>query len=350
MDFSSPNTQIIAAVVLVGLSYILTRLMIARVRIMDDPNERSSHAVATPRSGGIAIVTTFFIGVVALALLASDMIAAEQMFWPLVGAAGLIAVVSILDDVLELGFKAKLATQVLCAVIVMGFGIVLQDLNVPGIGDVPLGVWGYVLTLFWIVGLTNAFNFMDGIDGISGSTAVIAAINFGVIALLGGGTLMALVCALIVFSTLGFLWLNWTPAKIFMGDAGSQFLGFVLAVMAVMGANLEQAHTSFFVMPLLFLHYIWDTAFTFFRRLKNGERVTQAHRTHLYQLMNQLGLSHVQVTTVYAALSILQGLAAWVVVRSEGTLAACAIAPFLVLYAIATLVIYRRARASGLVA
>lgn len=350
MDFTSFLTHLGFGAALCVVSYVLTRIMIARVRIIDAPNARSSHSVPTPRSGGIAIVATFFIGLATVKLLGGDPALDQDFFWVFSGAALLIAVVSIFDDLAHLGFRAKLGTQVAAACVVMGFGVVVDVLHLPGLGAVHLGLWGYPLTLVWIVGLTNAFNFMDGIDGIAGGTAVIAAGFFAAITFLGGSTFVYLVSTIVVWSCLGFLVPNWQPAKIFMGDTGSQFLGFVMAVLAVMAGTFDSAHTSFFVMPMLFFHFIWDTAYTFLRRWRLGEAVTQAHRTHLYQLMNRLGLSHAQVTTAYLALGVAQGLGALVLVNVDGAARALVFLPFTAVQVALTAAVMKRARAKGLIA
>jgi UDP-GlcNAc:undecaprenyl-phosphate GlcNAc-1-phosphate transferase len=304
--------------------------------------------VPTPRSGGIAILLTFFIGVAVIKLVGGNPALDQPFFWVFVGAALLIAVVSIVDDLAQLGFKAKLVTQILSALIVMAFGVVVDRLAVPGIGLVDLGLWGYPLTLVWIVGLTNAFNFMDGIDGLSGGTVVVAGAFFAAITFFGDSTFVYLVSSVLVWSCLGFLALNWQPAKIFMGDSGSQFLGFVLAVLAVIAGTFDASHTSILVMVLLFFHYIWDTAYTFVCRLKKGAKVTEAHREHLYQLMNQLGLSHAQVTSFYLVIGAVQGLGAVVMVSLDETAQMLVFVPFVILQLILTIIVKRKARTQGL--
>ena len=135
-----------------------------------------------------------------------------------------------------------------------------------------------------------------------------------------------------------------------MGDSGSQFLGFVLAVMAVMAGRFDASHTSYLVMPLLFFHYIWDTAYTLIRRLRNGERVTQAHRTHIYQLITHLGFRHAQVTGLYLAIGALQGMGALLMVNLDGAARALVFVPFVGLQLALTFTVTRRARAKGLIA
>ena len=334
---------------LAAVSGVLTRILMKRVRIIDVPNERSSHDTPTPRSGGIAIVATVFIGLGALKLLGDTPALSADYFWIFAGAAALIAAVSIFDDLAELGFKAKLATQALAAMAVMAAGVVIDRIGLPGIGMVELGWWGYPLTFLWIVGLTNAFNFMDGIDGIAGGTAVVAAAFFAFVTLMDGSSFVYLVCLVIIGATLGFLFWNWSPAKIFMGDSGSQFLGFVLAVLAVIAGRFDASHTSYLVMPLLFFHYIWDTAYTFWRRLRAGEAVTQPHRTHLYQLLTRFGLGHAQVTSIYLSIGVAQGLGALALVNLSGSVRALVFVPFIVFQVWLTRTVSAKARAQGLI-
>lgn len=346
MDFTT-QAGLVAALAL--LSGALTWFLMKRVRIIDVPNERSSHQTPTPRSGGIAIVVSVFAGLAALKALGGDPVLEGGVFWTFAGAAALIAVVSIFDDLAGLGFKAKLLTQSLAACAVMATGVVVDRVGIPGLGMVDLGWMGYPLTFLWIVGLTNAFNFMDGIDGIAGGTAIVAAGFFAAVTLSEGASFVYLACLVIIGSTAGFLFWNWAPAKIFMGDSGSQFLGFALAVLAVIAGRFDAAHTSYLIMPLLFFHYIWDTAYTFARRLRAGEAVTQAHRTHLYQLLNQLGLSHARVTGLYLAIGAAQGVGALTLVNLSGPVRALVFVPFIVFQIALTLVVTRRARAKGLI-
>ena len=334
------------------LSAVTTWVLMKRVRIIDNPNARSSHTNPTPRSGGIAIVLTFFAGVAALWLLDGipGYVWMQGYFWAFLIAAFLIAAVSIFDDVHGIGFKGKLLLQAVCAIAVMATGGVIDQLSLPGVGTRELGWLGYPLTFAWIVGLTNAFNFMDGIDGIAGGTAAVAGAFFAVLVFQLGGGFMYLLGWIVLWAALGFLVWNWQPAKIFMGDSGSQFLGFVLAVVALLAGRFDTSHLPYLVMPLLFFHFIWDTVYTFIRRYRAGENVTEAHRSHLYQLMNRLGLSHAKVTSIYLGLGVLQGLAALVLIRLEPERQLLVFVPFIVLQLILTRVTLTRARAQGLVA
>ncbi len=352
MTFENLLMHIGFGTVLAVLSAFLTWVLMKRVRIIDTPNDRSSHTKPIPRSGGIAIVLTFFIGLVALWVLDGipSYVLGQGYFWAFLIAALLIAVVSIFDDLHGMGFKGKLILQTVCSVAVMGMGAVIDQVNLPIIGTWHLGWLSYPLTLAWIIGLTNAFNFMDGIDGIAGGTAAVAGGFFAVIVFQLGGGFLYLLGWIIFWASLGFLMWNWQPAKIFMGDSGSQFLGFVLAVLAVLAGHFDTSHLPYYVMPLLFFHYMWDTIYTFFRRYRAGENVTEGHRSHLYQLMNRLGLSHAQVTSMYLGIGVLQGIGALVLVQLEPDWQLSVFVPFIVIQLVLTRIVVRKARAQGLIA
>lgn len=348
MSATALLSHVLFAAALTMLSAVLTWLIMKKLRIVDTPNARSSHSTPTPRSGGIAIVATFFVGLAIYYLFSDQTRIAEQHFLGFIAAAFGIAVLSIYDDLHGMGFRYKLIFQIAAAGVVMAFGVLVNSVQLPMLGTVEFGLLAWPITLLWIVGLTNAFNFMDGLDGLAGGTAVIATLFFAAITFMQGSTFIYLMSIITAASTLGFLLWNFPPAKIFMGDSGSQFLGFVLAVMAVIAGAFDASHTSYFVMPLLFFHFIWDTAFTFFRRMRAGEAVTTAHRTHLYQLMNQLGASHKQVSVVQMAMTFTQGLGALLLVNVEGYLRLWVFVPFVIFQVLYTRRVMSRAKKAGL--
>lgn len=348
MTFSALAQHLVFMSALSVFSLIVTWWLMHRVKIIDVPNARSSHDTPTPRSGGLAIVTTFFVGLALLWLVGNEAHLPKDAFAGFVLAALLIAGVSIVDDIKHLSFKVKLLVQVACAGAVMALGVVIDTLSLPGLGVVELGVIGPLLTLLWIVGLTNAFNFMDGLDGIAGGTALIAALSFAVVAQSLGAGFLYLMSLVIAAGCLGFLFWNWPPAKIFMGDSGSQFLGFVLAVMAVIAGRLDAAHVPYVVMPLLFFHFIWDTVFTMLRRWRAGEDITQAHRSHLYQLFNRLGYSHLAVTSTYLAVGLAQGGAAVALVHIDGPARYWLFLPFFLWQTVFTVTVVKAAKKADL--
>ncbi len=331
------------------LAAVLTWVLIHRMKIVDEPNERSSHVHPTPRSGGLAVVASFFVGLAGLYVLADAVELVRPYFLGFFASCAVLVIVSLWDDLKGLGFRSKLLTQAACAGMVLTFGIVLDRVPVPFNGIVELGVLGYLATLVWLIAMTNAFNFMDGLDGLAGGTAALAAALFGVVTLMEGSHFVYLTSWVLVGSCLGFLVFNFPPARIFMGDVGSQFLGFAFAALAIIAMRYDHSHTSFLVMPLLFLHFLWDTGFTILRRWLAGENIARAHRTHLYQLFNRLGFSHREVTLYHYVVTVAQGLGAVAMVRIPGEARLLVFVPFLLWQASYTVVILRGAVADGLV-
>ena len=336
------------AVFLLGVSLILTRLMLDRVRIMDLPTERSSHESPTPKSGGISIVATFSIGVIIIFLIADKTLIRTDYFLGFVFSALLIAGISLYDDVKHKPFIVKLATQLLAVSLVLAFGIVIDQIALPFVGLVTLGWLSYPISFLWIMGMTNAFNFMDGLDGLAGGVAVIVSAFFCAITFSQGSTFVYITSYAILAGSLGFLIHNFPPARIFMGDVGSAFLGFVFAVLAIIAARYDHSHTSFMVMPLLVFNFIYDTFFTFIRRLLHGDRVFDPHRTHLYQLFNRIGYSHRTVSLFHYGMCILQGIAAVWMVNIPGGERTLVFLPFLAFQVLYTYIVVRSAKKAGL--
>lgn len=328
-----------------GLTYFMARF----VRVMDRPNPRSSHFRPLPKSGGIAIVATFIVGSLIIYLHADVARIDDRYFWGYVVSATLLAVVSFVDDILEKTFAAKILAQVLSASLVLASGVVIDRLAVPYWGEVPLGALGYGLTFLWILGLTNAYNFMDGLDGLAAGVAIIAAGFLCAIAFQQKSVFVYLSSYVLLAAAAGFLVFNLPPARIFMGDVGSAFLGFTFATLAVIGASFDLGHLSFYIVPMLLFHFIFDTVFTFFRRLLRGEKVHLAHRTHLYQLLNQLGYKHGAVALFHYLMTTAQGMAAFASLGLPADRRLLLFIPFLIFDAAYAFWVLRRAKAAGLI-
>lgn len=336
------------AIVLLGTSVFLTWLMLHQARIMDVPNERSAHNSPTPKSGGVSIVFTFLIGVALIFLMADKVVLRQTYFYGFVFSALLIAAVSLYDDITNKPFVIKLCTQVLAIALVLASGLVIYQIALPFVGFINLGWFGYPISFFWILGLTNAFNFMDGLDGLAGGVAAIVSAFFCFITATQGSNFVYITSYTILSGALGFLVFNWPPARVFMGDVGSAFLGFVFAVLAIIAANHDASHTSFLVMPLLLFNFIYDTFFTFLRRLARGDRVIDAHRTHLYQLCNRLGWSHWKVSLFHYGMCVAQGLGAVWMVNIPGAERLIIFIPFLLFQVVYSCIVVRLATVKGL--
>jgi len=313
------------------LAMLVTRVMLNRADIMDVPNHRSSHFRPQPKSGGLAIVITFVVGTITLQLYGPTGARQPEGFAVFVIAALAIAAISFYDDITPQPFSIKLAIQILASLLAMAGGLLIEQLPLPWLGTVSLGWLAYPLTLLWFLGMTNAFNFMDGLDGLAGGEAAIACGFFAAITLGLGSISLALTALIILAGVLGFLIFNFPPARIFMGDVGSAFLGFVFAALALMPNGPDAAAPPFLVVPLLLFNFIFDTTFTFFRRLTAGENVTMPHRTHLYQLMNRTGHDHRRVSLLHYGMGILQGLGALAMVHLAPQYHLLVFLPFLVL-------------------
>jgi UDP-GlcNAc:undecaprenyl-phosphate GlcNAc-1-phosphate transferase len=298
------------ALALALLSAAAVRLMIARP-ILDHPNDRSSHAAPTPRGGGVGVVLAFVAGMAALYVAAEFARLPPPQFLGVIGAAVAIALVSLWDDVADLRFAVKLAAQAAAALVAIGSGLVLDRLALPLFGEVPLGWLAVPITLFWIVGCTNAVNFMDGLDGLVGGSVFLAAVILCLAAEAQGGWFVYAAALFLAAGLAGFLPFNLHPARIFMGDVGSQFLGFMMAVLAVAAAGFDAAQLSFLIVPLLLFGLLFDAAFTLARRALAGERVAAAHRTHLYQMAQRSGMGVRAVAAVHWGFVLFHGLLVW---------------------------------------
>lgn len=337
------------ALALFAISVALTWAASRMVWVMDVPNQRSSHARPVPKAGGVAIVATFIAGLVTIYFVADIARIEDRYFWGFLACVALLATVSFVDDVNQHSYVAKLVTQMLCAGAVIVAGLTVEKLWVPMLGEVPLGWLAYLVTFLWVVGLTNAYNFMDGLDGLAAGVAVIAGCFLGAIAFSQQSFFVYAVSYALVASALGFLVFNFPPARIFMGDAGSTFFGFTFAALAVIGAHLDLGHLSFYVVPMLLFQFIFDTFFTFVRRLVRGEPVHLAHRTHLYQLLQRSGYSHRAVALFHYAVAVAQGVGALAIVKLEPQYRVLAFAPFLAFNSVYAWWTLARARKAGLI-
>jgi UDP-GlcNAc:undecaprenyl-phosphate GlcNAc-1-phosphate transferase len=332
-----------------AFSVALTYVMMRFVRLFDVPNERSSHSRPVPKSGGVGIVVTFVAACMFVYIVAGTARIDDRFFWAFLLCALALGVVSLIDDITQSSFMAKIFIQIVCVCAMLALGVTLKSLSLPVVGEVSLGPWGYALTFLWIVGLTNAYNFMDGLDGLAGGVAVIAACFMCAIAWNQNSFFVYITSYALIASVAGFLVFNFPPARIFMGDVGSAFLGFVFATLAIIGASFDYGRLSFYVVPLLFFHFIFDTLFTFSRRLYRGEKVLMAHRSHLYQLLNRMGHSHRAVSLYHYAMTMAQGIGALVLVNLQPHYRLIVFLPFLVFEICYAVWILGRAKALSLI-
>jgi UDP-GlcNAc:undecaprenyl-phosphate GlcNAc-1-phosphate transferase len=292
------------------VSAVAVRLMIA-FPILDHPNARSAHVRPTPRGGGVGVVVAFILGMLVLYQVADFARVAERQFIGVILAAVAIAGVALWDDMRDLSAKLRLAAQCGAALVAVASGLIVTRLSIPYVGIVDLGWVGPLLTLVWIVGCTNAVNFMDGLDGLVGGTLLIVAAALCVVAADQQGWFVYAASLFLAAGFAGFLPFNLHPARIFMGDVGSQFAGFVMAVLAVSASRFDGQQLSFLLVPLLMFGLLFDAGFTLVRRAMMGERVLSAHRTHLYQLAQRAGVGVRAVAAVHWGFAAFHASLAW---------------------------------------
>jgi UDP-N-acetylmuramyl pentapeptide phosphotransferase/UDP-N-acetylglucosamine-1-phosphate transferase len=289
-------------------SAVLTRLALAILRrraILDTPNDRSSHTIPTPRGGGWGVM---------LALLPFWIWATwrtgrlhDPLEWALIGAAVMLMAVSWVDDRRGLGPGIRFAAQFLAAGAVMA--LLPASLSLSG-GLLPPWLDRFAATIVWLW-FVNLFNFMDGIDGITGGSA--AAMGFGLTLILlryGPDPLEAFRSLMIVAVAVGFLVWNWHPAKIFLGDVGSVPLGFLLGFELI---RLAMNGGQVFAL-IVALYYLADATITLLRRAKRGERIWKAHREHFYQRSTQLGRSHARTAKTAILVQLALAIFGWLAV------------------------------------
>jgi Fuc2NAc and GlcNAc transferase len=288
-------TTFCVSVVAVGFMY---RYALQR-NMIDRPNVRSSHTLPTPRGGGVAIAMSYIAALLTLFLFK---LVDTKITFALVAGGCAIAGIGFLDDQRQLSAKLRLAVHVVTAlyVVVLLGGLPEQALVGRGVGELCVGYAVAVLAFVWG---TNLFNFMDGIDGIAGSESIfVSTVGAWLNWLNGGDPGMTAAMLCLSVSTLGFLVWNWPPARIFMGDVGSGFLGFTLATLAL--ATSQRGNVPLEVWPILGGVFLVDSTTTLIRRVLRGDRWMEPHRMHAYQHLARRWRAHRPVTMVVIAIDL----------------------------------------------
>ncbi|AMX82290.1 UDP-phosphate N-acetylglucosaminyl 1-phosphate transferase [Geobacillus subterraneus] len=269
----------------------------------DRPNQRKVHQKIMPRLGGLAIYIAFVIGVLVL-----DPDNAVEI--PILLGSVIIIITGMLDDLIELSPKLKLAGQLFAAFVVVVFGgIQVEYINLPFGSQLHFGVLSIPLTILWIVGITNAINLIDGLDGLAAGVSAIALVTVTWMAFLKGDLFVAGMSIILIGSILGFLVYNFHPAKIFMGDTGALFLGYMISVLSLLGFKNVTAIS--FIIPVIILGVpISDTFFAIIRRLLKRQPLSAPDKSHLHHCLLRLGYSHRQTVLIIYGVSALFGLIA----------------------------------------
>ncbi len=293
----------------------VVKKMAVKVGAVDVPKDnRRMHKHPIPRLGGLAIAFAFVLTV----LVFGDI--NRQLRGVLIGSI-IIVVLGVLDDCLTLRASVKFIVQILAACIVVAHGCTIRYITNPiftsDVSYLDIGNWSIPVTIIWIVAITNAVNFIDGLDGLAVGVSAISAGTQLVIALLVAESNIAIIVAALLGSCLGFLPYNFNPAKIFMGDTGSTFLGFILACLSIQGMFKLYAIISFAVPFLILGIPIFDICFAIIRRLARHQNPMQADRGHIHHRLIDMGFSQKQAVAITYMLTAFLGLAA-VVLTSSG--------------------------------
>jgi len=272
-----------------------------RFGAIDKPNERKVHDKPVPLWGGLGIASAFFIAVfISIFIFKNDKILAldERIIRNLIGifiGGVLIVILGMVDDKINVPAKIKFAAQILIAIILIKFDVAITFLTIPGMGLIYLPGWlTWLLTIFWIVGLTNAINLMDGLDGLLAGISTIFALLFFIVAILKGPFIVALLMMGLAGSSLGFLRYNFNPARIFMGDTGSLFLGLMFSSLSIVGALKVTTAMALFI-PLLIMGLpVLDTSFAIIRRFIGKRPIFSPDKEHIHHRLLAKGLTQRQ--------------------------------------------------------
>ncbi len=294
---SAVATFVVALIVTALLTPLVRRAALAAGAV-DEPGARRVHSLRVPRMGGIAIVIGFFLPLLALLALRTGaglvFFGTSRIAVGLIAGALLVAGIGLLDDVRAVGAKAKLCVQIVAATVTFVCGMRIDAIDLPWIGAIHLGWLALPTTIAWVVGVINAMNLIDGLDGLAAGVAFFACVTNFVIALLTGNVFIQLITASLAGALIGFLLHNFNPARIFMGDSGSMFLGFILASASLLGAGTQKSPTLIAILvPLLALGLpITDLLLTIVRRFVARRSLFSADRGHIHHRLLDLGLTH----------------------------------------------------------
>ena len=315
------QTYVVAFTVALAVAYFTTpwvKGMAIKAGALDAPDDRKVHKKPIPRMGGIAIYLGFV-----LAVLASMHVSREIVGLLLGGTV--IMMVGIIDDMRQLSAKVKLLGQIAAAMVLVAFHIRIEWLTNPFGEMLYVDQFSVPLTILWVVGLTNTVNLIDGLDGLAAGVSTIASITILLVALQQNFWTVAILTAALAGAALGFLQHNFNPAKIFMGDTGSMFLGYMLAAVSILG-TVKSAATIALVVPIMALGLpIMDTAFAILRRYRNGRPIFKPDKGHLHHRLLDLGLTQKQAVLLMYVISGCLGISAIALTEVNKFLGACII-------------------------
>ena len=305
---------LLVAAIVAFIATPVVRSLAFKIGAVDVPKDnRRMHNHPIPRMGGLAIFFSFILSALIFVPLSTPV---RGM---LLGGV-IIVILGIFDDIYALPALPKFFVQIAAALVAVLMGNQIDILSNPNIfSSEPywvLGIWSIPISVLWIVGITNAVNLIDGLDGLANGVSAISATTVLVIALIGGQFQVAVVMAALVGACVGFMPYNMNPAKMFMGDTGATFLGYILATMSIQGLFKFYAIISFAVPFLILGLPIFDTAFAFIRRIAHGQSPMHADRSHIHHRLIDMGLNQKQAVATLYVISAILGLSAVVLTTS----------------------------------
>lgn len=336
--------KLVAALAAAGVISFLATPMVKtlayKVGAVDVPkDERRMHKVPIPRLGGLAIFIAFLFTVIIFADID------RQMQGILLGAI-MIVILGVLDDIMTLNALPKFLVQIAAAGVAVYHGCTIQFISNPNVFSnvsyVNLNWLSIPVTIIWIVAITNAVNFIDGLDGLAVGVSAISTASLLIIALMVGELNIALILAALLGSCVGFIPYNKNPAKIFMGDTGATFLGFILATLSVQGLFKLYAIISFAVPFLVLGIPIFDICFAFLRRIAKGQNPMVADRGHVHHRLIDMGFSQKQAVAISYMLTAILGLAAVLLTSSGELKALILIGAIIIVGAIGVRIIFKK--------
>ncbi|MDU2063808.1 MAG: MraY family glycosyltransferase [Sporomusaceae bacterium] len=300
------QSYVVAFITALVLAYLITPSVIKlaiKLGAMDAPDARKVHKHPIPRMGGLAIYIGFVVAVLASMHMDKDILG-------LLAGGTVILLVGIADDMLQLPAKVKLLGQIAAAIVLVLFDIQIEWLTNPFGDMIYVEYFSVPITILWVVGLTNTVNLIDGLDGLAAGVSTIAALTILLVALQQNFWIVAVLTSALAGSALGFLQHNFNPAKVFMGDTGSMFLGYMLAAISILG-TVKSAATIALIVPIVALGLpIMDTTFAIIRRYNSGQPIFKPDKGHLHHRLLAMGLSQKQAVLLMYVISGCLGLSA----------------------------------------
>ncbi|HBY19589.1 MAG: undecaprenyl-phosphate alpha-N-acetylglucosaminyl 1-phosphate transferase [Clostridiales bacterium GWE2_32_10] len=306
MDLKLYLVALFTAFIVTYMSTPLSKWISIKIGAVAYPRARDMHTKPTPRMGGIAIV----IGFMATILIFTPMVNSldmKKVIGIIIGGT-IIFLIGFFDDIMTLKAKQKLFFQILAATIVVACGVKIDIISWPtaveGMVKIDSNIVSMIISILWIVGVSNAVNLIDGLDGLAAGVSSIAAICLMILAIIAGNEVAIIITIALVGSCLGFLPYNFNPAKIFMGDTGALFLGFILSITSILGL-FKGYMIAALIVPIIVLGLpIFDTTFAICRRIATGKPIMSPDRGHIHHKLIDRGLSHRNAVLTLYAISI----------------------------------------------